>query len=1588
MASPDFILMVKSPERSVVVVVIFHESTTRQTRKPTLTGFSECEQKLCLSERLTDTATTFLQGMMENIQEVKLKKTLNGLGFSFFISELDTSLDCGSIVRIRTLFPGQPAEESGQIQEGDVILSINGQPLKGLSYQKTGPHTMQAPTASGSSASSIEISQSTPVHAAVTQQPTLQETLMEFRHTLQNYRPASVSPMAKPANYSGDGECKGFLLQCKLYMEVNAAQFNSEKAKIAFIISLLTGRALNWAQALWDSDAPALQSFDGFLNHFSTVFSQSSNAISVHDQLFRLRQGNSSVSDYALRFRTIAASSGWNEIALMTAYRQGLNSDICLQLAIYDDTIGIEKLIQRSILIAQHRTACFQNPSARPPRLSEPVNPPVPEPMEFDSGRLTTTERNRRRTNNLCFYCGASEHYRAECPVRPSRSAVSTVELPFPVSNLKQTPVLLTYRKHSVPAKALIDSGAAGNFISASLLNRLQARRRRLSRLLSIHSILGKPLSNRNILHCSPELQLSIGCLHQERCSLLVLEGSTSDIVLGRPWLNQHSPNICWTSGEIRQWSNYCKSHCLRPIKKNSTTPSLSTSPAILGSTSIESPATDVAPEIPPEYRAFQDVFSKQLATTLPPHRPWDCAIDLLPGATLPHGKVYPLSIPEQKAMEEYVEEALRQGYIRPSTSPAASSFFVGKKDGGLRPCIDYRILNAATVKYRYPLPLVPSALEQLRSAKIFTKLDLRSAYNLVRIREGDEWKTAFITPAGHYEYRVMPFGLSNSPAIFQGFMNEIFRDMLHRFVIIYIDDILIYSSNLDEHILQVKKVLQRLREYQLYLKLEKCEFHRESMHFLGYVIRPDGISIDQSKVEAVINWPKAQTLKELQRFLGFANFYRRFIRDYSKICVPVTSMVKKGIKRLTWSTEACQAFETLKEAFSSAPMLSHPDPELPFLVEVDASTNGVGAVLSQRQGTPSRLHPCAFFSRKLSPAEQNYDVGNRELLAIKLALEEWRHWLEGANHPFQVITDHRNLEYLREAKRLNPRQARWALFFTRFNFTVTYRPGSKNLKADALSRLYQPESSTEINETILPPTMIVSPIQWNIDELIADATVTEPAPPGGPEGKIFVPTTLRLPLMDSVHTSPGSGHPGSQQTLSLLQQRYWWPSMAQDTSRYVQGCTACAMTKVPRRLPEGKLMPLPLPNRPWSHLAVDFVTDLPSSDSKTCILVVVDRFSKSCKLISLSGLPTAFKTAEMLFTEIFRHFGIPEDIVSDRGPQFISRVWKSFFKLLGVSVSLTSGYHPQSNGQAERKIQEIGRYLRTYCHEAQDRWNQYLPWAEYAQNSLRQTSTGLTPFQCVLGYQPPLFPWTGEPSDVPAVQHWFTESERVWDSAHVHLQGAVRRFQQQADARRRATPHYTPGQLVWLSTRDIRLLLPSRKLSPRFIGPFAILRQVNEVTYRLALPRHYRIAPTFHVSLLKPYTAPLSPPSTEADAGEVPPPPPVDPTDEAVYQVHTILDSRRQGGQLQHLVDWEGFGPEERCWVHRDDILDPTLLQDFHREHPDRPAPRPRGRPRRRGIRPSGAGRGGGGTVTDPLSTPQPASTQHTWSRSHSTEF
>ncbi len=295
----------------------------------------------------------------------------------------------------------------------------------------------------------------------------------------------------------------------------------------------------------------------------------------------------------------------------------------------------------------------------------------------------------------------------------------------------------------------------------------------------------------------------------------------------------------------------YPSKECLQ-LKPQATTPESPSSSEITAMS-----------DLPAEYQDLSEAFSKSRASQLPPHRSSDCAIDLLPRATPTRGRVFPLSQPESEAMKAYIDEELAKGFIRPSTSPASAGFFfVKKRDWGLRPCIDYRSFNEITVKFRYPLPLVPAALEQLRTAKYFTKLDLRSAYNLIRIREGDKWNTAFSTTTGHYEYLVMPFGLSNSPAVFQAYINDVFRDMLNRWVIVYIDDILIFSESLEAHIHQVRAVLKRLIEHQLYAKKEKCEFHQTRVSFLGYIISADGVTMDNSKVQSVLNWPQPTTVK------------------------------------------------------------------------------------------------------------------------------------------------------------------------------------------------------------------------------------------------------------------------------------------------------------------------------------------------------------------------------------------------------------------------------------------------------------------------------------------------------------------------------------------------------------------------------------------------------------------------------------------------------------------------------------------------------------------------------------------------------
>ncbi|KAL0188352.1 hypothetical protein M9458_015451, partial [Cirrhinus mrigala] len=587
-----------------------------------------------------------------------------------------------------------------------------------------------------------------------------------FSPTVNNASsPLSVCPMVCTTPFSGAaGDCKGFLLQCSITFATYPHVFNSDSSKIGYLISCLTGTALRWAESIWNQAGPPVRSYTAFTHHFLEVFGRVDQETSAGEELYHFHQGTLSIQEYSVRFRTLAASSGWNERALLTTYRQGLEPKLRMMLAPHDDSMGLERFIQMTVRCAtrissySHSSMSTGSASPSPPVDHSPPEQP-PEPMQVDSRRLTLQERQRRLSMGLCLYCGQSNHQIRDCPTRPERPLVSTILPMYEKFKPFTSNVILTANDVSLTVAALIDSGSAGNFISSALAQCLGLKTTPTEVRYYVQSVTGQSLSKKDVQHRAGPIHLQIGQCHEEEIWLLVLKGSTIDVVLGRPWLARHNPILSWGSGEILKWGKTCWPECFPklPLRATVSIP--------MCSTTIESPVEKQSVNIPPCYSSFQDVFCPKRAARLPPHRPWDCAIDLLPDASVPQGRIFPLSIPETKAMEEYIQEALQQGYIRPSTSPAASSFFfIAKKDGGLRPCIDYRALNKGTVKFKYPLPLVPAAIEKLRGAKVFTKLDLRSGF-VVRIRKGDEWKTAFITPTGHYEYRVMPYGLVNAPS-------------------------------------------------------------------------------------------------------------------------------------------------------------------------------------------------------------------------------------------------------------------------------------------------------------------------------------------------------------------------------------------------------------------------------------------------------------------------------------------------------------------------------------------------------------------------------------------------------------------------------------------------------------------------------------------------------------------------------------------------------------------------------------------------------------------------------------------------------
>ena len=501
---------------------------------------------------------------------------------------------------------------------------------------------------------------------------------------------------------------------------------------------------------------------------------------------------------------------------------------------------------------------------------------------------------------------------------------------------------------------------------------------------------------------------------------------------------------------------------------------------------------------IPPSLgRQFRDVFDSRNARQMPPHRETDHAIVLKPGQEPPYRRTYRLSPSEEQALNAFITDALDKGIIRESTSPAgAPILFVPKKDGTLRLCVDYRGLNDITVKNRYPLPLISELLDRLNGARVFSKLDLKDAYYRIRLREGDEWKTAFRTKYGHFEFLVMPMGLTNSPATFQSYINRALRGYIDDFCVVYLDDILIFSRTPEEHQRHLELVLERLRQAELYANVRKCSFFQDELEFLGFIVNKDGIQMDPSRVEAIKAWKDnpPQTYRDIQVFLGFCNFYRRFIFGFSRIARPLHDLMK-GMKNgrkpgqigTDWQEPQEQAYHRLIDAFTTAPVLRHYDPSSSIRVETDASHYALAGILSQ--SFEDGWHPIAYYSRKFTGAELRYPVYDKELMAIVMSFRHWRHYLEGAQD-VEVFSDHQNLKKFMDQTSLNGRQARWLLQLVPYDFQIFYRKGSLN-PADAPSR--RPDYCAGRQEDDTPVSQLLPSLRSKVAESCVDTVRSEP---------------------------------------------------------------------------------------------------------------------------------------------------------------------------------------------------------------------------------------------------------------------------------------------------------------------------------------------------------------------------------------------------------------------------------------------------------------------------------------------------------------
>ena len=1029
----------------------------------------------------------------------------------------------------------------------------------------------------------------------------------------------------------------------------------------------------------------------------------------------------------------------------------------------------------------------------------------------------------------------------------------------------------------------IIDTGAEVNVMSRSFAE--SAKLKPLPCAETIRNFEGTSAPEVKVVH---EISVTLGKNFYARESFRVIPRTTEDVILGLPFLTRHNAKIDFVDRTVElnlAGTGVIQLRCHQPTNNTELT-KLDT--ARVASTLLTAKQADrealqnenvmlvyirsVADtthldrvDIPleragiliePLRLAYQDIFPSKLVG-LPPNRAVEADLDTTEDKPI-YKAPYRLSPRERGELKRQITELLAAGFIRPSTSEwGAPVLFVKKKTGELRLCVDYRGLNKVTRRARYPLPKIDEIFDQLKEGRVFSRLDLKSGYHQMRIAPKDVHKTAFVSDSGHYEWLVAPFGLTNLPSQWTRLMTTIFQPLIGKNVVVYLDDILIYSESCEQHAQDIKEVFDLLRKHKLYLHPTKCAFFLKRVAYLGFVIEKGTLTIDPGKIDAIAKIDNPRTVPQCRAILGMTNYFRRFIRDYGKILAPLNRLLKKNVD-FELTNECDTALKAIKHAICSAPVLAIPDLNvLEFTLTTDASGVGLGGVLAQNG------HPVAYASRAFNETEQRYATHEREMFAIVYCFNLWRHYLEGAKTI--VYTDHNNLRYFNDSFNLSRRMTRYWEKMAGFDYEIRYLPGRANVVADLLSRdplvnvklvttddvtRYAESKTFRTHHTAAERRLLQHETRrCSFDSDLGQVVHREE----GGNKTLWVPFEMRADLIEDIHKA--LGHPGREETLRQVRKRGWWPTLAKDARRMVQTCPKCQIHQnqddARRNAPQHPLPTVPIFSR-W-HL--DFIGRLPTTTNKNkWILVAVDSLSR-WPVAKATKDATAETTARFIYEEIVVQYGAPVEILTDRGANFRAEVVVEYLKMLPTKQTFTSAYHPRTNATAERWNRTFQNVLTKYVGGAIRQWDRFLHQALFACRVRTHRTAKMSPFQIIYGLDPRLpgvdtapFLFTPEERDLRAemraddLRRMARQRDAVRVSTEASKEAAKRAYDGEV-ARNELNIGTWVGVKNWTKT----------KLQYKHFGPYMVVQKRAFDTYRLEDPDGKRMPVLFHRDRLNP---------------------------------------------------------------------------------------------------------------------------------------